>query len=230
VIEVSRHSPFLGSLRNAHTESSEQIGRNGSPLEPASPCDLDSQRNGKLPAESLRAVADPEEAVAVLGEKCLVLVRWGDFIRTPCGAGEYHDVAANAVAIEVQGDLGSVNDMPEPVRVDHAVDQDRVDILEQESDRVRLWGAVLADRSDPGDLLFAQPTPHPLADWALGSGSAPSATILNRLLAAVVNNPAKRKASNRRLSSPIGYPNRPRVAEGWDGTVLSFLRTRPLPR
>src|ERR1700683_1317771 len=79
-------------------------------------------------------------------------------------AGKNYDVAAGTVAIEVQGDLRPVDDMVEPVRVDYVVDHDRVVVLEHESDRVRLWGAVLAHRSDPNDLFLAQPTPHPLAE------------------------------------------------------------------
>jgi hypothetical protein len=35
------------------------------------------------------------------------------------------------------------------------VSQDRVIVLEQEPDRVRLWGAVRADRGEPDDLFFA---------------------------------------------------------------------------
>jgi len=85
-------------------------------------------------------------------------------------AGEDHDVATSAVAIEVQGDLRPADDMVDPVRVDHVADQDRAVVLEQESDRVGLWGAVLADRRDPDDLFLAQPTPHPLAERGAGVG------------------------------------------------------------
>lgn len=49
-----------------------------------------------------------------------------------------HAVAPSAVAVEVQDDLRSVDDMVNPVRVDHVVDQDRAVVPEQESDRVRL--------------------------------------------------------------------------------------------
>jgi hypothetical protein len=95
----------------------------------------------------------------------------GDVIRVARAAGEDHDVAAGAVAVEVQGDPGPLDDMVDPVRLDRVVDQDRVVVLEQESDRVRLWGAVLADRGDPDDLFLAQPAWTPSPNGVLGSGS-----------------------------------------------------------
>lgn len=75
-------------------------------------------------------------------------------------AGEGRDVAAGTVTVEVQGDLTPVADVVDPVRADPDVDQDRSCRPEKRSDRDRLWGAVLADRSDPDDLFLAQPRPH----------------------------------------------------------------------
>lgn len=85
-------------------------------------------------------------------------------------AGEDHDVAAGTVTIEVPGDLGPVDDIADPVRVDHVVDPDRAVLLESESDRVGQRGAIVAARGDPADPFLAQPTSHPLAERGAGVG------------------------------------------------------------
>lgn len=60
----------------------------------------------------------------------MVLVWLGYVTSAARKAAEDHDVGAGAV--EVQGDLTPVEDVADPVRLDHVVDQDRVVVLEQD--------------------------------------------------------------------------------------------------
>jgi hypothetical protein len=70
----------------------------------------------------------------------------------------------------MQGDPGLVENVVEPARVDPAIDQDRIILLENESDRVRLWCAIPADRGDPDDLFVVQPALDLLAERGAGVG------------------------------------------------------------
>jgi hypothetical protein len=73
--------------------------------------DLDAQWHREPFAECFCTFAHLEQSVPVLGQKCLILVRWRRVVGSARRTSEDHNATSSPVAVEVKGDLGPLGDM-----------------------------------------------------------------------------------------------------------------------
>src|SRR5215211_9479756 len=125
--------------------------------------------------EALRGHADPGDVVTVLRLVGGEFVGDGGRVVDSRRAGEDDDVAAAAVAVEVEGDSRGAGDVAQLGGVGAAVDQD-VAIEMEEPDWFGVRGAVFAGGGEPADRLAGE------AGGGAGAERARSINLHGRLL------------------------------------------------
>lgn len=111
--------------------------------------EVDADRD-RVRLREFRGVTEPRaDLLAVLLQPRRVVRHRRVVVQDLGGAGEYDDVAAAAVAVEVERDQRLSPDVREPFGLRPVVGQQAVAAVPEKPDRVRLRDAVTPDRRQP---------------------------------------------------------------------------------